>query len=95
MTECLAQCCRGPLYLRLSAPEVRTFKARAAALGIALELKEAADGSASLGFLEHPGERCPMLDDGTSACRIYDDRPRQCREFPRAPRPGCAISGAD
>jgi Fe-S-cluster containining protein len=95
MHECRAQCCRGPLYLRLTAPEVPTFRAHAAALGVELRLEEAADGSGSVGFLEHPGERCPMLDDATSACRIYEDRPERCREFPEKRRPGCAISGAD
>ena len=33
-----------------------------------------------------------MLDPATSACRIYDRRPRVCREFPRKREPGCAIS---
>jgi Fe-S-cluster containining protein len=93
--ECRAQCCRGPLYLRLTAPEVRRFRARAAALGVELKLTEAADGTGSVVFLEHAGERCPMLDDSTSACRIYDDRPEPCRAFPDRPRRGCAISGAE
>lgn len=93
MHQCRAGCCRGPLYLRLTAPEVRTFKARAAALGVVLKLTEAADGSGLVVFLEHPGERCPMLDDATSACRIYEDRPERCRSFPERPRPDCPISG--
>jgi Fe-S-cluster containining protein len=93
--QCRAQCCRGPLYLRLTASDVRTFRARADALGVKVKLTEAADGSGSIGFLEHPGEHCPMLDDRTSACRIYEDRPERCREFPDRPRPGCAISGAE
>jgi len=71
------------------------FKARAAALGVALKLTEDSDGSGSVGFLDHVGERCPMLDDATSACRIYRDRPERCRSFPDRPRPGCAISGAE
>ena len=93
MHQCRARCCRGPLYLRLTASEVVTFKARAAALGVVLRLTQAADGSGSVGFLDHPGERCPMLDEATSACRIYEDRPQRCRAFPEKPRPGCAISG--
>ena len=93
--ECRAQCCRGPLHLRLTAPEVSAFRAHAAALGVELKLMEAADGSGSVVFLEHDGERCPMLDDATSACRIYEDRPQRCRDFPDKPRPGCAISGAE
>jgi Fe-S-cluster containining protein len=94
MHQCRAQCCRGPLYLLLSAPEVRTFKARAVEIGVALKLREAADGTGSVVFLEHAGEHCPMLDDATSVCRIYEDRPERCREFPEKPRMGCAISGA-
>ncbi len=93
--ECRAQCCRGPLYLRLTASEVRDFRERAAALGVELKLTEAADGTGSVAFLEHAGARCPMLDARTSACRIYADRPARCREFPDGPRPGCAISGAE
>jgi Fe-S-cluster containining protein len=81
------------LYLRLTPPEVKTFRTRAAALGVVLKLREAADGTGSVPFLEHPGERCPMLDDGTSACRIYEDRPRRCRDFPERPRLDCPISG--
>jgi Fe-S-cluster containining protein len=92
--ECRAQCCRGPLDLRLAPSEVAAFRAHAAALGVVLRVTEAADGAGSVRFLAHPGERCPMLDDATSACRIYEDRPRRCRDFPDAPRPGCAISGA-
>ena len=95
MRQCRAQCCRGPLYLRLTALEASTFKARAAALGVELALVEEADGSGVVSFLEHAGERCPMLDDATSTCRIYEDRPARCREFPEKPRPGCAISGGE
>jgi Fe-S-cluster containining protein len=94
MHVCRAHCCRGPLYLHLTATEVPTFRARAAALGVELELNEAPDGSGLVLFLQHPGARCPMLDDVSSACRIYDVRPGRCREFPDRPRPDCPISGA-
>ena len=93
--ECRAQCCRGPLCLHLTAAEVLSFKAHAAALGLELKLREAADGSGSVVFLEHAGEHCPMLDGATSVCRIYADRPQRCRDFPEKPRAGCAISGAE
>jgi Fe-S-cluster containining protein len=93
MHQCKAMCCRGPLYLDLTPQEVVAFKAHAVAFGVALHVNEAADGGGSVGFLEHVGERCPMLDDANSACRIYKDRPERCREFPDRVRPGCAISG--
>ena len=35
-----------------------------------------ADGGGNLLFLDHPGECCPMLDQATFACRIYEQRPR-------------------
>jgi Fe-S-cluster containining protein len=73
---------------------VRSFRAHARELGVALELREEPDGSGAVAFVEHDGERCPMLDAATSACRIYADRPHRCREFPDRPRRGCAISGA-
>jgi Fe-S-cluster containining protein len=93
--ECRARCCRGPLYLSLTATEVQMFWRHAAALGIVLRLEEMADGTGTVSFLEHEGECCPMLDNATSACRIYADRPERCRSFPEKPRPDCPISGAD
>ena len=93
MHQCRAMCCRGPLYLRLTAGEVATFRDHATGLGVELHLIEAPDGSGAIRFLDHAGEHCPMLDDATSSCRIYPDRPSRCREFPEKTRPGCAISG--
>jgi Fe-S-cluster containining protein len=92
MHECRSLCCRGPLYLTLGPSELSSFRANGDALGVELDIVEAPDGSGMVSFLEHPGERCPMLDPVTSACRIYDDRPQRCREFPDVPRPDCAIS---
>lgn len=94
MHECRSHCCRGPLYLRLAPSETTAFRAHAAALGVELDVIEAPDGSGTVSFLEHAGERCPMLDALSSACRIYENRPRRCREFPDRPRPDCPISGA-
>jgi Fe-S-cluster containining protein len=93
MHECGARCCRGPQYLRLGVDEVPAFAARAAGLGVQVHLEPAPGGGALVRYLEHDGERCPMLDAATWACRIYAHRPRRCREFPDGPRPGCAISG--
>jgi Fe-S-cluster containining protein len=93
MHECRALCCRGPLILQLTPPEAQSFRKHASALGVELRLREAEDGSASVCFPEHAGERCPMLDADTSACRIYADRPERCRSFPEKPRAECAISG--
>ena len=93
MHECRAGCCQGPLYLQLEPSEVPGFRARAAVLGVELDVVEAPDGSGTVSFLEHPGERCPMLDVATSACRIYAHRPQRCRDFPDKPRPDCPISG--
>jgi Fe-S-cluster containining protein len=83
------------LYLSLSPAEVPRFRAHAAALGVELVLEQVADGTGTVSFLEHEGERCPMLDHATSACRIYPDRPERCRSFPEKARPDCPISGAD
>lgn len=93
--QCRARCCRGPQYLRLSAAEVVAFEAHGRSLGVAVIIERNPDGSGALGYLEHPGEHCPMLDDASSTCRIYAQRPERCRAFPEGPRPGCAISGAD
>ena len=93
MNQCGAMCCRGPLVLRLSEDEVRDFEAHAVSLGVALRITQTPEQGGWLRFLDHPGEHCPMLDDATSACRIYQHRPQHCRDFPRRPTPGCLISG--
>lgn len=93
MSQCKAMCCRGPLVLRLKRAEVPIFESRAAALGVYLMIQGTPDGGGWVRFADHPGNLCPMLDEATSACRIYDDRPERCREFPEKMTPGCAISG--
>ena len=93
MDQCRAMCCRGPLILRLEKDEVTFFEGSAERLGVELTVTAAPDGSRIVRFSDHPGERCPMLDDATSACRVYEDRPKRCREFPEKYIPGCAISG--
>ena len=93
MDECRAMCCRGPIILRLAPDEVAGFYRAADRLGGTVTITRTPDGGGNVLFLEQPGEACPMLDTTTSACRIYDERPRICREFPRKPEPGCAISG--
>ena len=93
MNQCRAMCCQGPLILRLVEDEPSVFEAKAAALGLTVKIDPAPGGGGWVKFAEHPGERCPMLEEATSACRIYEDRPRRCRSFPERPTPGCAISG--
>ena len=93
MNQCKAMCCRGPLVLRLSQDEVLDFEDQAVRLGVAVRISQAPEGGGWLRFLDHPGEHCPMLDDATSSCLIYQNRPKRCRDFPKRPTPGCAISG--
>ena len=93
MNECHAMCCRGPLILRLTEQESADFRQRASALGIDAKVSEAPGGGGWVKFSDHPGERCPMLDEDTWACRIYQQRPQRCRSFPERPTEGCAISG--
>jgi Fe-S-cluster containining protein len=92
MKECRAMCCRGPIILRLDPDEVAGFYRLAAGLGTEARVNRTSDGGGNVLFLDQVGECCPMLDSATSACRIYDHRPRVCREFPRKREPGCAIS---
>ena len=93
MNQCKAMCCRGPLILQLNMDEVQVFKGHAAALGVDLAIVQAPDDGGWVRFSDHAGEHCPMLDDATSICRIYKDRPQRCRDFPQKITPGCAISG--
>ena len=76
MDQCRAMCCRGPLILRLEPDEVAVFHREAVHLGTTADISPAADGGGDLLFLDHPGECCPMLDQATFACRIYEQRPR-------------------
>ena len=93
MNQCRAMCCQGPLILRLIEDEPALFEEKAAAMGLMVKVDAAPSGGGWVKFAEHPGQRCPMLNDATSACRIYNDRPQRCRIFPERPTPGCAISG--
>ena len=93
MNQCHAMCCRGPWILSLSRAEVQVFRAKAEEMGVEALVRPAADGGGWVRFSEHQGERCPMLDPDTFACRIYDSRPQRCRSFPEQKTPGCAISG--
>ncbi len=99
MTECKAMCCRGPLILELTEAEIEDFEERAApilpvdSVGAALKITRKEDGGGWIRFSDYDGERCPMLDPVTFACRIYEYRPQRCREFPQRLTPGCAISG--
>ena len=93
MTECKAMCCRGPLILELTAGETPAFAGNIAAMGLTPKIGRREDGSGWVRFSDYAGERCPMLDPATFACRIYESRPSRCREFPERKTPGCAISG--
>ena len=93
MNQCKAMCCRGSLVLPLTSSEVQAFNEHAAALGVDLRMTPTPDGGGWVRFSEHEGEHCPMLESSTSTCRIYEDRPQRCRDFPVDLTPGCAISG--
>ena len=93
MQECRAMCCRGPLVLDLGPEEVGNFLEYAEELGIEAQVTVGAGEKGWLKFADHEGEKCPMLDPDSLACRIYTARPRRCREFPEKLTPGCLISG--
>ena len=86
-------CCQGPLVLRLRHDEVDEFRRRARSLGVDARVVSAPDGGGGwVRFAEHLGERCPMLEPETWACRVYEHRPQRCREFPERITPGCPLS---
>lgn len=93
METCQAMCCRGPLLLALDSSEVQAFQEDAAKLGLKVTIQGGLRDGGWLKFADYEGERCPMLEPETWACRIYERRPRRCREFPERWTPGCAISG--
>ena len=92
MNQCRAGCCRGPIVLELTPNEVAPFEDQASRLGANLQVGRSPGGGGWVRFADYPGERCPMLDGETFACRIYQDRPQRCRDFPQKAVPGCAIS---
>ena len=79
--------------MELTLGEAAYFVEQAARLGVELRLNRGEDGRGWVKFSDHTGERCPMLDPATHECRIYERRPKRCREFPEKPTPGCPISG--
>ena len=93
MNRCRAMCCRGQLILQLRPEEIETFSERGKNLGAPVSVIVRPDGGGWVRFGDHPGERCPMLDEETFGCRIYDQRPQRCRDFPDRVTPGCIISG--
>ncbi len=93
MNVCRAGCCRGPLLLELSDTEIPAFVAQARRLSVELKVNTGMNGGGWVKFSDHVGERCPMLDPDSAACRIYGQRPMRCREFPERPTTGCPISG--
>jgi Fe-S-cluster containining protein len=92
MNQCKAMCCRGPLILQLTWDEALTFMGHGASLGIDVHIIRAPNGDGWVRFTDYEEECCPMLDSHTSVCRIYQDRPRRCRDFPERATPGCSIS---
>ena len=92
MEQCGAMCCRGPLILELTKEEVPGFREEASRLGVTAHISTRSNGAGWVRFTEHDGEHCPMLDQATNGCRIYEQRPQRCHEFPERPTPGCAIS---
>lgn len=93
MNQCRAMCCRGPLLLELAPEEVEDFLENGKSLDVEVRISRGVNDAAWLKFADHAGERCPMLDPASFACRIYEQRPARCREFPVRKTPGCAISG--
>ncbi len=93
MNQCKAMCCRGSLVLQLTSDEVTAFRKHAAILGVAALITPTSDGGGWVRFSGHSGEHCPMLDGSTYTCRIYEERPQRCHDFPQNLTPGCAISG--
>ena len=92
-TQCRAMCCRGAIILTLRLAEVPILQQRAIEFGVELHVEPRPEGVSWVRFAEHPGDHCPMLDDATSACRIYKERPQRCRDFPEKLVAGCVISG--
>ena len=85
-------CCQGPLVLRLTKDEVDDFRSRAQSRGLGPVRVHAWGSGGIVRFTDHPGDRCPMLDPDTWACRIYQHRPSRCRDFPEKLTPGCPLS---
>ena len=93
INKCKALCCRDPYILTLLSNEIDSFTVMANNLGISLDIEISAAGEGWVRFSDYSEQSCPMLDSANSICRIYDNRPKRCRDFPDAVIPGCEISG--
>jgi Fe-S-cluster containining protein len=93
MNKCKALCCRDPYILTLLTGEIDSFRTEANNLGISLDIEMSANGEGWVRFSEYEEQSCPMLDSANSICKIYDNRPMRCRDFPDSIIPGCEISG--
>ena len=89
---CGAKCCR-TTNIALRAVEVETLNRLAQEKDMGVALRRDANG-AYLRSEDQQGKQCPFLEDPTSRCSIYEERPNACRSFPDGPElDGCLLSG--
>lgn len=86
--QCHARCCRAPGYLKLTEREAERM-ARLAPLPITV-FRVPGEDRLTMHFSENGG-MCPLLDDATSTCTWYGNRPVACARFPEQPNPGCLV----
>jgi Fe-S-cluster containining protein len=90
--QCGAKCCRAPGQVIVSRQEATKLKALASQLKVKLVLLSAPilGHRLSLDF-DKNGGKCPFLSR-ENLCRIYEDRPEGCRNFPDRPTMGCLLN---
>lgn len=98
--ECRAVCCRTAV-LPVTDDEYESLFPGAPTAGVGavqhktsgeLAMAPAPPGSRYVRLAELGG--CPHLDQSTNLCKVYEQRPQACCEFPTAPTPGCLLDPA-
>ena len=91
--QCGARCCRAPGSFSLDDDELARLAAHADRLGVRFTTfvdphwpgHHRADHGVN-------GGACSFLDRDTNLCRVYDDRPDACRQFPQTYEPECRLT---
>lgn len=96
--DCGAKCCRTARGLIARTVEMRRLKELATTLRVKarfLCLPTVSGDRETFGQprwqLQQVDGACPFLDRTLNLCRIYEERPKVCRDFPTRPHQGCLL----
>ena len=82
--ECGGQCCRAPGRFTLQHHELVRLNEANKTVGAEFRhiYQDPTDPNWYMVDFAENGGACPFLDRETNLCRVYEDRPQACREYP-------------